>query len=797
MAVSDPRHIDYLAKRGVNAELVATRYATSGDDLCILYCDPSGIPYLDSRGQKFIVRRPFPDTKPKFKAPHSSGSRPYFSPLMPEGYLDDITIPLVFIEGPIKVDACYLNIPTGYCFVGLTGTWNTKDRRDENGKWDPDGDTRILPELKAIPMRGRQVITLFDSDIDDNISVDDAASDIANWTRQRGAKPHRCTLPSEPDGRKNGADDFLVRHGATALLELLEAAEIEGWPLPAPLLTRDGDLKRSYTPAERKRLVAALAEVSDVQTVDDTCRMLATKLRIPYSTLLADIDDARSGTAGDGFLGGEEELEGDDDLDQNWVVPYILPRGETIVLSADPGVGKSLLCYTLAHACASGGQFLGFPVPRGVPLILQLEEGGSFKRRVKAVGLAKSAGCDGLPVNQRWFFSKTFDLAKPRQVEQLKLLIRSQVDLVIVDSARAVARSLSVDENHADFGKLVIRKIAKIISDCGKSGIIVHHNNGNGKASGTKDIPAGVWGVFNLQRDESATNLRTLRTDKIREGTSILWQLSLEQCEGADGSSDGWEWGLVADMSHMAPDLNWRKRFFNLLLMQGQPITFRDAGELMGLSDTELHSMRNSVLRDRSLMRWADGPVRKGSTTRFFVPHEMRPAANLHTSGENTRGVQTRDSHPIEVSEKSVEVGQESSQGLPSLPTHNFHTEAECVGDAESTPTLDQECESGVEAENPANTGESANLHTKGENLYGVSLSPLDPQAETPKSVEVGIPVYVDGSNGWTSPSGRIDRERVVLIDPQGNSRLIERKRISLKPPAARPALIDLDDLPF
>ena len=95
-----------------------------------------------------------------------------------------------------------------------------------------------------------------------------------------------------------------------------------------------------------------------------------------------------------------------------------------------------------AYASATGGEFLGFPVPKGVPLILQLEEGGTFKRRVKAVGLAKSAGSDGLKLREEWFYSKTFDLAKPRQVEQLKLLIRNNVDLVLVDSARAVARSL-------------------------------------------------------------------------------------------------------------------------------------------------------------------------------------------------------------------------------------------------------------------------------------------------------------------------------------------------------------------
>jgi hypothetical protein len=204
-------HIEYLTKRGVKTDLLENNYFSDGCHLGIRYLDPEGKPYMDSKGDEYIVRRLFSTGKPKFKAPTGSGSRPYFSPLMPDVYLGEINIPLVFIEGPVKVDACYQAIPTGFCFVGLTGTWNTKDRRDENGYWQEKNATRLLPELKVIPMRGRKVIILFDSDIEDNISVDDAATDIGNWTRKRGARPHRCTLPSEPNGGKNGADDFLVR----------------------------------------------------------------------------------------------------------------------------------------------------------------------------------------------------------------------------------------------------------------------------------------------------------------------------------------------------------------------------------------------------------------------------------------------------------------------------------------------------------------------------------------------------------------------------------------------------------
>ena len=69
-------HLSYLKERGAKPERLKDRYATSGNDLCILYCDPQGKPYKDSRGNPYRVRRLFPTSKPKFKAPPASGSAP-------------------------------------------------------------------------------------------------------------------------------------------------------------------------------------------------------------------------------------------------------------------------------------------------------------------------------------------------------------------------------------------------------------------------------------------------------------------------------------------------------------------------------------------------------------------------------------------------------------------------------------------------------------------------------------------------------------------------------------------------
>ena len=43
----------------------------------------------------------------------------------------------------------------------------------------------------------------------------------------------------------------------------------------------------------------------------------------------------------------------------NWLVPDVLCKASIIVLAGDAGVGKSMLCYSLALALASGRAFLG------------------------------------------------------------------------------------------------------------------------------------------------------------------------------------------------------------------------------------------------------------------------------------------------------------------------------------------------------------------------------------------------------------------------------------------------------
>jgi hypothetical protein len=119
----------------------------------------------------------------------------------------------------------------------------------------------VLPELKAIPMKGRQVIVFFDSDISDNRSVAQAAKFIANWARGRGWQPHKSTCPMRLMAEKNGADDFLVRHGAEKLILKLENQGVIGYPLPSPLLTDEGDIRHDLDPSETEEAIFAASQI--------------------------------------------------------------------------------------------------------------------------------------------------------------------------------------------------------------------------------------------------------------------------------------------------------------------------------------------------------------------------------------------------------------------------------------------------------------------------------------------------------------------------------------------------------
>ena len=182
----------------------------------VLFCDPKGNPYLH-KGNLFYRLKPDPehlkrDAPSKYLTPEGAGCRPYFSRLATEKKYK--TCKKLFItEGEKKADSL-----THYDFpcIALSGVNSWKDKRS--------GESKPLPELEEFNWKNRLVYLVFDSDIISKVEVLLALKSLSEFLKGKEAKVLIILLPNELNGGKNGADDFLKRHGKQAFSELIRIA---------------------------------------------------------------------------------------------------------------------------------------------------------------------------------------------------------------------------------------------------------------------------------------------------------------------------------------------------------------------------------------------------------------------------------------------------------------------------------------------------------------------------------------------------------------------------------------------
>lgn len=172
------------------------------------------------------------------------GNRLDVSPLA-RALLADRTVPLVVTEGIPKGDC---GASRGLCVVALAGV---------NG-WigtNEDGGKTALPDWRDIPLNDRPVWIVYDSDIATNRQVRRAATELAAYLRNKGAKVVIVELPPGPDGAKVGLDDYLLDH-AVADLEALATVEPPKAKTGKASATAAGEARGRTDMANADRLVA-------------------------------------------------------------------------------------------------------------------------------------------------------------------------------------------------------------------------------------------------------------------------------------------------------------------------------------------------------------------------------------------------------------------------------------------------------------------------------------------------------------------------------------------------------------
>lgn len=143
----------------------------------------------------------------KYESPRDSNGHLYIA--AQDESLRNIAQRLIITESEFKALAIS---QLGYPAIGTAGVWGFHDvaGHRENRNW------RLHSDFADIPLQGRTVYIAFDSDAVENAQVLYAEAVLARMLNSAGANVRIVRIPASPDGRKQGADDFLAASGTNA-----------------------------------------------------------------------------------------------------------------------------------------------------------------------------------------------------------------------------------------------------------------------------------------------------------------------------------------------------------------------------------------------------------------------------------------------------------------------------------------------------------------------------------------------------------------------------------------------------
>ena len=218
--------------------------------------------------------------------------------------------------------------------------------------------------------------------------------------------------------------------------------------------------------------------------IEFLCRTLDSDSKTPKAQFF-DLDD---------FLNMES-----DGID--YLIPGLLPRGETVLCTGLPKSGKTLLAIDAGFAIATGeSNFLGEAVQQGRVLLISVDESTqSTKAKLLKRGF-RPRDAANIAVMTAWDIS---------QLDALEAKLEDfRPDLVIIDSLKRITAGREISENSAEFAD-VLYTLKELIGRYGAASILIHHSNKNQDATGVSRvrgstaIVGAVWGIWQMDIPES------------------------------------------------------------------------------------------------------------------------------------------------------------------------------------------------------------------------------------------------------------------------------------------------------
>jgi hypothetical protein len=179
-----------------------------------------------------------------------------------------------------------------------------------------------------------------------------------------------------------------------------------------------------------------------------------------------------------------------------WIIPELLPCAETVILSACPKAGKSLLAVDLAFCMATGEEkFLGQNIKVGKVLLVSVDESLNSTRSKLLKRGFRLQDNDNIKVLPQWDITQTAKLET--------FLEDYRPDVVIIDSLKRICKGSAVSENSAEFSDNIYA-LKELLTRYGAAGVLIHHSNKNADAlgvdrlRGSSAIAGSVWGVWQV-----------------------------------------------------------------------------------------------------------------------------------------------------------------------------------------------------------------------------------------------------------------------------------------------------------